>query len=80
MVRLKQSYLSYLLAGGAATEVFSGDDDGVTGLELVGVDEGDGVCGGGEAAEGEGAELAVLVGFGGDEGEMLGGDDSVGAG
>lgn len=67
-----------MLTGGATAEVFTGDDDGVARLELVGIDEGDGVGGGGEAAEGEGAELAVLVGFGGDEGQMLGGDNLIG--
>lgn len=66
-----------VLAGGAATEVGTADDDGVLGFDLAGFDETRGV-GGGEADEGVGAELLVLVGLGRDEGEVLGGNDLVG--
>lgn len=66
-----------MLAGGAAAEIGTGDEDGVFGLGLSRLDESGGV-GGGEADEGVGAELLVLVGVGRDEGEILGGDDLVG--
>lgn len=66
-----------MLAGGAAAEVVAGDDDGELGLGLAGVDEARGV-GGGEADEGVGSELLVLVGLGRDEGEVFRGDDLVG--
>jgi len=66
-----------VLAGGAAAEVVAGDDDGELGLGLAGVDEARGV-GGGEADEGVGSELLVLVGLGRDEGEVFRGDDLVG--
>ena len=66
-----------MLAGGAAAEVGAANDNGVLGLGLAGVDEARGV-GGGEADEGVGAELLVLVGLRRDEGEVLRGNDLVG--
>jgi hypothetical protein len=66
-----------VLAGRATSEVVAADDDGVLRLGLVGLHKARGV-GGGEAYEGVGAELLVLGGLGGDEGEVLGGDDLVG--
>lgn len=65
-----------VLAGGAAAEVGAADDDGVLSLGLAGVNEARGV-GGGEADEGVGAELLVLVGLGRNEGEVFRGDDLV---
>lgn len=67
-----------VLAGGAAPEVGPADDDGVAGGLLTRGDEGRRVGRGGEPREGEGAELAVLVGLGRHQGEVLRGDDLVG--
>jgi hypothetical protein len=66
-----------VLAGHAASEVVAADDDGVLHPGLVGLHKAHGV-GGGEACECVGAELLILGGLGGDEGEVLGGDDLVG--
>lgn len=65
-----------VLAGGAAAEVGAADDNGVLGLGLAGFNETRGV-GGGEADQGVGAELLVLVGLGRNEGEVFRGDDLV---
>lgn len=65
-----------MLAGGAASEVLAGDDDGVLGFQLAGFNEA-GFIGRGKADEGVRAELLVLVGVRWDEGEVLSGDDLV---
>lgn len=65
-----------VLAGGAASEVLAGDDDGVLGFQLAGFNEA-GFIGRGKADEGVRAELLVLVGVRWDEGEVLSGDDLV---
>lgn len=67
-----------VLAGGAASEVGAGNDDGKARARGAGANEGGGVGGGGEADEGVRAELLVLVRVGRDEGEVLRGDDLVG--
>ena len=66
-----------MLPGGTAPEVGSRYDDGVARFGGSGLDEARGV-GRREADEGVAPELLVLVGFGGDEGEVLRGDDLVG--
>ncbi len=67
-----------VFAGAAAAEIPAGDDDGVIGVHLAGFDEAGGVKGIGEAGEGEAAEFFVFVGDGGDEIQVLRGDDLVG--
>lgn len=61
----------------SATKVVSGDNYGEFSFELTRFDEAGGVGGRGKANERIGAELLVLVRVGGDEGEVLGGDDLV---
>src|ERR1017187_4054921 len=67
-----------VLAGAAAAEIAAGDDDGIGAWELVLLDEADGVKGVGQPGEGVAAEFFVFGGDGGDEVEVLGGDDLVG--
>jgi hypothetical protein len=67
-----------VLAGGAAGKVGSAYDDGIAGGLLAGGDEWRWVGRRWEAGEGEGTELAVLVGLGRYQGEVLSRDNLVG--
>ena len=67
-----------VFARAAAAKIAAGDDDGILALGLPRLDEADRIEGVGQTGEGVAAEGLVFGGDGGDEVEVLRGDDLVG--